>query len=192
MIIISIPKYIKINDDRGDYTTFEIHTAKPGGTSVIEKRYSNFRKLDKKLREIGIDTPHLPPKTLMNKSAKLLESRRKGLERYLQTLVDFNVEEDVFGILSEFLETHLPTSLPYRPRGASSADELETDEATYPQTTHQSVLLFTNDPVMQFYTGKGTAFLDDWNSIPDTVIRGAMDGLYKDDSSDSPWLSNDS
>lgn len=185
MIRISIPKYIKVNDERGDYTTFEIHTAKPGGTSVIEKRYSNFRKLDKKLREIGIDTPHLPPKTLMNRSSKLLESRRKGLEVYLQTIVDVHIYEDVFGILSEFVETHLPTSLPCRPRNISSADELDAEEATHLQTTHQSVLLFTEDPVMRFYQREGN-FLEDWNCISDTVIRGVMDGLFKDDNSLTP------
>lgn len=179
MIRISIPRYIKINDERGDFTTFEIHTAKPGGTSVIEKRYSSFRKLDKQIREIGVDTPHLPPKTLMNRSSKLLETRRKGLEYYLQTVVDQHIDQDVYGILSEFLETNLPTTLPCRPRNNSSADELDAEEQTQPQTTHQSVMLFTDDPVLKFYQ-RGGNFIQDWNRIPDTVIKGVMDGLFKE------------
>jgi len=177
MIIISIPRYVKINDERGEFTAFEVHVAKPGGTVVVEKRYSHFAKLDKRLRKIGVDTPNLPPKTLMNKGSKLLETRRDGLERFLQKLVGI-VDEEVYGMLSEFLETQLPTALPSRPRAASSADELDAEEYS-PQITHQSVLLFSEDPVMHFYQREGN-FLEDWNSIPDTVIRGAMAGIYEE------------
>jgi hypothetical protein len=174
MIVISIPKYSKIKDEKGEYTAFEVHVAKPGASSVIEKRYSHFSKLDKRLRKI-IYTPNLPPKTLMNKGSKLLETRREGLERYLQALIG---TIEVYDILSEFLETHLPTSTPSRAGTTSAVYDMDTEDYASPHTTHQNLLLFTKDPVIRFYEREGN-FIADWNCIPDTVIRGVLAGIYE-------------
>lgn len=175
MIIISIPRYRKVRDDKGEYTVFEIHVARPGASNVVEKRYSHFSKLDKTLRKI-IYTPNLPPKTLMNKGSKLLETRREGLERYLQELIG---TFEIYDILSEFLETRLPTTSPSRPR-TTSADDLDAEGYAVPQVTHQNLLHFTKDPVISFYQ-RDKNFIEDWNCIPDAVIRGVLAGIYADE-----------
>lgn len=183
MIIISVPRYRKVRDDKAEYTVFEVHVAKPGATNVVEKRYSHFSKLDKRLRKI-IFTPNLPPKTLMNKGSKLLETRREGLERYLQELIG---TVEIYDILSEFLETRLPTTTPTRPR-TTSADDLDAEDYAIPQITHQNLLHFTKDPVINYYQ-KDKNFIEDWNCIPDTVIRGVIAGIYENNENNGTILS---
>ncbi|EDO46056.1 predicted protein [Nematostella vectensis] len=174
MIRISIPKYRKIRDESGEYTVFEIRVARPGGQAMVERRYSEFSKFNKKLREI-IEPPTLPPKTILNKSSRLLEARREGLEYYLQNLIGIY---EVYGLLGEFLDMVLPTATPSRSR-TSSIDDVDAEVDYVSQPTHQNLLLFTKDLVMEYF-GNGENGCMDRNSLPDTVIKGVLDGLYGD------------
>ena len=62
-------------------------TTETGNYFRLEKRYSAFHSLNKHCKKSGIQyLAEFPPKTIRNTSAKVLESRRKGLEHFIQSL----------------------------------------------------------------------------------------------------------
>ena len=175
MIIISVPQFLQVEDEKGDkFTAFEIHILKPGGQKIIEKRYKQFDELDEKIRRILPFAPKLPPKRVLNKSNKFLEHRREKLELYLQELIEKYLEV-AHQLLTEFLETTLPVCLSAR---ASSADELDAeDEVSARKTTHQRVVCFTHDPFISQASrfGESSHFK---SLLPDVVVEGVCLGLY--------------
>ncbi|KAM3133073.1 WD repeat and FYVE domain-containing protein 2 [Paramecium bursaria] len=74
---------------------------------LLDKRYSQFEELNKKLQEMFQNLPQLPKKSFITvfvgKSKEELEDRRVGLDTYLKNLI---VRKDIFNcqILREFLE----------------------------------------------------------------------------------------
>ena len=62
-------------------------TTQTGHYYRVERRYSAFHSLNKQAKKLGLVTPEFPPKRIRNTSAKVLESRRKGLEHFIQVSV---------------------------------------------------------------------------------------------------------
>ncbi|XP_048449558.1 sorting nexin-24 [Rhincodon typus] len=62
---------------------FKIEVLMSGRKHIVEKRYSEFHALHKKLKN-SIKTPEMPSKHVRNWVPKVLEQRRHGLEAYLQ------------------------------------------------------------------------------------------------------------
>ncbi|RMB97155.1 hypothetical protein DUI87_26439 [Hirundo rustica rustica] len=62
---------------------FKIEVLMSGRKHFVEKRYSEFHALHKKLKKF-IRTPEIPSKHVRNWVPKVLEQRRQGLELYLQ------------------------------------------------------------------------------------------------------------
>ncbi|ELK11598.1 Sorting nexin-24, partial [Pteropus alecto] len=62
---------------------FKIEVLMNGRKHFVEKRYSEFHALHKKLKKC-IKTPEIPSKHVRNWVPKVLEQRRQGLETYLQ------------------------------------------------------------------------------------------------------------
>ncbi|XP_010157221.1 PREDICTED: sorting nexin-22, partial [Eurypyga helias] len=62
---------------------FKIEVLMNGRKHFVEKRYSEFHALHKKLKKF-IRTPEIPSKHVRNWVPKVLEQRRHGLELYLQ------------------------------------------------------------------------------------------------------------
>ncbi|XP_043916691.1 sorting nexin-24 isoform X1 [Protopterus annectens] len=119
---------------------FKIEVLVSGRKHVIEKRYSEFYTLHKKLKKF-MKTPEMPSKHVRNWIPKVLEQRRQGLELYLQTVIMEN--EELPKVLIEFLNIrHLP-SLP-KAESCGSFDETESEESS--KLSHQPVLLFLRDP----------------------------------------------
>ncbi|XP_023571154.1 sorting nexin-24 isoform X3 [Octodon degus] len=81
---VSIPsfRYEESDLERG-YTVFKIEVLMNGRKHFVEKRYSEFHALHKKLKKC-IKTPEIPSKHVRNWVPKVLEQRRQGLEMYLQ------------------------------------------------------------------------------------------------------------
>ncbi|XP_034869887.1 sorting nexin-24 isoform X4 [Mirounga leonina] len=77
-------RYEESDLERG-YTVFKIEVLMNGRKHFVEKRYSEFHALHKKLKKC-IKTPEIPSKHVRNWVPKVLEQRRQGLETYLQTL----------------------------------------------------------------------------------------------------------
>ena len=82
-------------------------TTQTGHYYRVERRYSAFHSLNKQAKKLGLGPlSEFPPKRIRNTSAKVLESRRKGLEHFIQSLARV---QPVPQLLLSFLE--LPASL---------------------------------------------------------------------------------
>ncbi|XP_044914135.1 sorting nexin-24 isoform X3 [Felis catus] len=68
---------------RCHHQVFKIEVLMNGRKHFVEKRYSEFHALHKKLKKC-IKTPEIPSKHVRNWVPKVLEQRRQGLETYLQ------------------------------------------------------------------------------------------------------------
>uniref|UniRef100_A0A2K5NJ44 Sorting nexin 24 n=1 Tax=Cercocebus atys TaxID=9531 RepID=A0A2K5NJ44_CERAT len=130
---------------------FKIEVLMNGRKHFVEKRYSEFHALHKKLKKC-IKTPEIPSKHVRNWVPKVLEQRRQGLETYLQAVILEN--EELPKLFLDFLNVrHLP-SLPK----AESCGKL----------SHQPVLLFLRDPYV----------LPAASDFPNVVIEGVLHGIF--------------
>jgi len=77
------------------HTVYQVEVTTASGSYFrVERRYSAFHSLHKECRKrygsgtasAGRILPEFPPKKLRNLSARVLESRRTGLEHYIQAL----------------------------------------------------------------------------------------------------------
>ncbi|XP_077609137.1 sorting nexin-24 [Crocuta crocuta] len=133
-----------------------------GRKHFVEKRYSEFHALHKKLKKC-IKTPEIPSKHVRNWVPKVLEQRRQGLETYLQAVILEN--EELPKLFLDFLNVrHLP-SLP-KAESCGSFDETESEESS--KLSHQPVLLFLRDPFV----------LPAASDFPNVVIEGVLHGIF--------------
>ena len=67
-------------------TVYQVEvTTQTGHYYRAERRYSAFHSLNKQAKKLGLGPlSEFPPKRIRNTSAKVLESRRKGLEHFIQ------------------------------------------------------------------------------------------------------------
>uniref|UniRef100_H0WRG9 Sorting nexin 24 n=1 Tax=Otolemur garnettii TaxID=30611 RepID=H0WRG9_OTOGA len=143
-------------------TVFKIEVLMNGRKHFVEKRYSEFHALHKKLKKC-IKTPEIPSKHVRNWVPKVLEQRRQGLETYLQAVILEN--EELPKLFLDFLNVrHLP-SLP-KAESCGSFDETESEESS--KLSHQPVLLFLRDPYV----------LPAASDFPNVVIEGVLHGIF--------------
>ncbi|XP_015705546.1 sorting nexin-24 isoform X2 [Coturnix japonica] len=155
-------RYEESELERG-YTVFKIEVLMSGRKHFVEKRYSEFHALHKKLKKC-IRTPEIPSKHVRNWVPKVLEQRRQGLELYLQTVILEN--EELPKIFLDFLNVrHVPT-LP-KAESCGSFDETESEESS--KLSHQPVLLFLRDP---YVLPKAN------DDFPNVVIEGILHGIF--------------
>ncbi|XP_025288953.1 sorting nexin-24 isoform X1 [Vulpes vulpes] len=148
--------------DLGDFRVFKIEVLMNGRKHFVEKRYSEFHALHKKLKKC-IKTPEIPSKHVRNWVPKVLEQRRQGLETYLQAVILEN--EELPKLFLDFLNVrHLP-SLP-KAESCGSFDEPESEESS--KLSHQPVLLFLRDPYV----------LPAASDFPNVVIEGVLHGIF--------------
>ncbi|XP_025021816.1 sorting nexin-24 isoform X2 [Python bivittatus] len=119
---------------------FKIEVLMNGRKHFVEKRYSEFHALHKKLKKF-IRTPEIPSKHVRNWVPKVLEQRRQGLEFYLQSIVLEN--EELPKMFLDFLNVRHFPSLP-KAESCGSFEETESEESS--KLSHQPVLLFLRDP----------------------------------------------
>ncbi|XP_023331722.1 sorting nexin-22-like [Eurytemora carolleeae] len=68
------------------HTVYQVEvTTSSGSYTRVERRYSAFLSLHKDCRKYYCTEP-FPPKRIRNTTARVLESRRAGLEHYIQSL----------------------------------------------------------------------------------------------------------
>ena len=165
---ISIRSFHRIFDEIGKYyTVYEVNVAKPGGTKIVSKRYSEFYKLNKILKEKrklprGIE---FPPKIIIP-SISTKEERCRKLEKYMQIL---SGEDPIPTEVLSFLGISV-TSQPVVPNeGYSSCEELLSDFAS--KSTHQPIMGFLKDPFVGEQSGE---------LLSDTLLHGVLDALYED------------
>lgn len=162
-VLIPSFRYEESDLEPKGYTVFKIEVLVSGRKHFVEKRYSEFHALHKKLKKF-IRTPEIPSKHVRNWVPKVLDQRRQGLEQYLQSIITEN--EELPKIFLDFLNIrHLP-SLP-KTESYGSFDETESEESS--KLSHQPVLQFLRDPYVL-----PTANDD----FPDVVIEGVLHGIF--------------
>uniref|UniRef100_A0A669QHW7 Sorting nexin 24 n=2 Tax=Phasianus colchicus TaxID=9054 RepID=A0A669QHW7_PHACC len=145
------------------FQVFKIEVLMSGRKHFVEKRYSEFHALHKKLKKC-IRTPEIPSKHVRNWVPKVLEQRRQGLELYLQTVILEN--EELPKIFLDFLNVRHVPSLP-KAESCGSFDETESEESS--KLSHQPVLLFLRDP---YVLPKAN------DNFPNVVIEGILHGIF--------------
>ncbi|XP_070598961.1 sorting nexin-24 isoform X2 [Erythrolamprus reginae] len=157
-------RLLAVNLSDGFYfQVFKIEVLMNGRKHFVEKRYSEFHALHKKLKKF-IRTPEIPSKHVRNWVPKVLEQRRQGLEFYLQSIVFEN--EELPKMFLDFLNVRHFPSLP-KAESCGSFEETESEESS--KLSHQPVLLFLRDPYVL-----PTANDD----FPNVVIEGILHGLF--------------
>ncbi|CAD6196177.1 unnamed protein product [Caenorhabditis auriculariae] len=98
---VTIPSYHNINDSIERYVVYDLHMA---GRHLGSRRYSEFVDLHSALKKEFIDFvfPKLPGKWPFHLSEQQLDSRRRGLEQYLERVCSVRVIADS-DIMQEFL-----------------------------------------------------------------------------------------
>ncbi|CAB4039526.1 Sorting nexin-24 [Paramuricea clavata] len=171
VIKIDIPRFERVIEPTGkDYTVYKVVIAKAGGTKEIEKRYSEFDKLQRRLNKSDQLPRNIefPPKTFIFNSGSIKEERRRKLRIFLQQLCDLNpIPEEVLAFLgiSQPVQSNLTNSKIIDTY--SSSEDLLDSSTSY---THQSLLAFTNDPYI----------FDHEQSQDDILLKGILDGIYED------------
>lgn len=173
VIKIDIPRFERVIDATGkDYTVYKVVIAKAGGTKEVEKRYSEFDKLHKRLNKTEQIPRNIefPPKRIISGSASTKEERRGKLRKFLQQLCDLNpIPEEVLAFLgiSQPIQSNLTNS---RINGNYSSSEDLLDSVG--NSTHLPLLGFTsvfeNVQISQ----------DDLTSEDNILIQGILDGVY--------------
>eukprot|EP00073_Rattus_norvegicus_P041201 XP_008770375.1 PREDICTED: sorting nexin-24 isoform X3 [Rattus norvegicus] len=87
---LAVCSWIQEEESHGEQV-FKIEVLMNGRKHFVEKRYSEFHALHKKLKKC-IKTPEIPSKHVRNWVPKVLEQRRQGLETYLQAVILENEE----------------------------------------------------------------------------------------------------
>ncbi|KAM8961897.1 sorting nexin-24 [Pelodytes ibericus] len=151
------------NDLERGYTVFRIEVLVNGRRHFVEKRYSEFHALHKKLKK-NIKTPEIPSKHVRNWIPKVLEQRRQGLESYLQAVIFEN--EELPKIFLEFLNVRHMPSLP-KAESCCSIDDIDSEDTS--KLSHQPVLLFLRDPYVLPAANDNAA---------NVVIEGVLHGIF--------------
>ena len=135
-------------------------TTQTGHYYRVERRYSAFHSLNKQAKKLGLGPlSEFPPKRIRNTSAKVLESRRKGLEHFIQSLAKV---QPCPQLLLSFLE--LPASLYSVTRVGERVGVRETSAGEQSYTT--SVIGYPEDP----YLAESDESNDMWSMITEGNI----------------------
>ena len=82
-------RHVEHLDPAKSHTVYQVEVTnkQTGNYYRVERRYSAFHSLNKQCKKSGYQhLAEFPPKRIRNTSAKVLESRRKGLEHFIQSL----------------------------------------------------------------------------------------------------------
>ncbi|KYN45120.1 Sorting nexin-24 [Trachymyrmex septentrionalis] len=142
----------------------EVLESKTGTRHFIERRYSEFSALHRKLKKDNSDIAPFPPKRVRNSHPKVLEQRRAALELYIQkTLSLLATKQQVLNFLG--IESQEAT---FHHRIHKAADN---SAHNHPNTLgHHPVLTFHCDPYV---------LADSTSSLSDVVTNGVLLGIYK-------------
>uniref|UniRef100_A0A7M4EC37 Sorting nexin 22 n=1 Tax=Crocodylus porosus TaxID=8502 RepID=A0A7M4EC37_CROPO len=167
------------------HRVFKVEVLYNGRKHTVEKRYSEFHALHKRIKKL-CKVPDFPPKRVPNWMTKVLEQRRQGLEVYIQGVVYYNEElpkevldflklrhgyQDPKGSSLAFLLTHRPVLSFYKdPYILHPATREPVGMLYWGQTTSPATFPLSTPPLIP-----SSCFSD---LLPDTVLSGVLQGLY--------------
>ncbi|KAJ6664120.1 hypothetical protein lerEdw1_008335 [Lerista edwardsae] len=134
-------------------TVFKVEVLCNGRKHAVEKRYSEFHALHKRIKK-RCKVPEFPPKRVPNWMSKVLEQRRQGLEAYLQGILLYNRE-----LPKELLDFLKLWQFQRDPKDSNPSCLL----------SHRPVISFHSDTFM---------LSSPTDLLPDTVLAGVLQGLY--------------
>ncbi|XP_062998321.1 sorting nexin-22 isoform X2 [Elgaria multicarinata webbii] len=147
-------------------TVFKVDILCNGRKHSIEKRYSEFCALHKRIKK-RCQVPDFPPKRVPNWMTKVLEHRRQGLEAYLQGVLLYN--RKLPKELLDFLKLwHFQQDSEAGSLESLGGFSLQDANPSY-LLSHRPVISFRNDP----YTRPSST-----GPLPDTILSGVLQGLY--------------
>ncbi|XP_054858139.1 sorting nexin-22 isoform X2 [Eublepharis macularius] len=148
------------------HTVFKVDVLCNGRKHTLEKRYSEFLALHKRIKK-RCKVPDFPPKRVPNWMAKVMEQRRQGLEAYLQGILLYNRElpKDLLDFLKlwQFQQDSKDSHL------GSLEDFALQDISPGCLLSHRPVVSYHSDPYM---------LPSSTDSFPDVVLSGVLQGLY--------------
>ncbi|XP_075432085.1 sorting nexin-22 isoform X3 [Ascaphus truei] len=146
-------------------TVFVVDVLWNGRRHTLERRYSEFHTLHKRLKK-SCKVPDFPPKRLADWKCKVQERRRQGLEAYIQGVLWYN--QDVPKELLDFLKLkHFQQS--HETCSSESLADSAAEESRS-QLTHRAVLGFYTDLYV---------FPPDTDALENAVIQGVLQGFYQ-------------
>ncbi|XP_044018705.1 sorting nexin-22-like [Aphidius gifuensis] len=149
------------------YYVYSIQVTEPnsGILYVIERRYSEFNSLHRKLKKKETNIAPFPPKKLRNSQLQVLEQRRAALELYLQKMLQLSTTKqqvlEFLGITGKKKTSEMINS--------NRMNEINENNSNV-EIGHYPIVTFTCDPYLT--TKKRT-------SLPDIVTQGVLLGIYK-------------
>ncbi|XP_034934119.1 sorting nexin-24-like [Chelonus insularis] len=152
--------------------TIQVTDSTTGVKYSIEKRYSAFNALHRKLKK-ETDTVPFPPKRVRNCHPKVLEQRKAALEFYIQKMLQLSMtKQQVLEFLG--IEGAKGTSKMISRRFDGKRNNGNgTNMHSASEIGHHPVITFKCDPYVN---------ADSKSSLPDIVIQGALLGIYKSES----------
>lgn len=147
-----------------------------GEVTRTEKRFSEFYDLYRKLSKMYGTKYNFPAKHVLNRDNRVLESRRIGLESYLQMMLQ-DYEEEIPQLLLDFLQLDIVYDDELLQNGDETlADRVEQNDLTdaHHQTNLQSMITFQKDVYLE-PTAQEHAEEKILSSI---VIQGTLQAIY--------------
>ncbi|XP_058012452.1 sorting nexin-22 [Ahaetulla prasina] len=148
------------------HTVFKVEIMCNGRKHCVEKRYSEFYALHKRIKR-SYQVPDFPPKRVPKWMVKVLQQRRAGLEAYLQGVILQN--QTLPKELLHFLKLWQGQQEPHVAWDENSSLQ---DFSPLDQLSHRPGVSFHSDPyVLPSSTGL----------LPDIILSGVLQGLYAQD-----------
>jgi len=170
---VMIPNYRNMMERDKNYTVYCIEVIFNGNVKLLQKRYSEFYDMYKKLQKVIFVKMSFPPKRVLNKDHKVLESRRKGLESYLQALLQ-EVQENIPERLQKFLEIE-DIDFSDDELVAEHSDGDEDNTKVHNSQHHQSMVCFDKNVFLHATVEE----MDAEKHLPDIVMKGCLDCIYQ-------------
>ncbi|XP_026539877.1 sorting nexin-22 [Notechis scutatus] len=148
------------------HTVFKVEILCNGRKHCVEKRYSEFYALHKRIKRT-CQVPDFPPKRVPKWMVKVLQQRRAGLEAYLQGVILQN--QTLPKELLHFLKLWQGQQEPHLGWDADSSFQ---DFSPCAQLSHRPGVSFHSDP----YVLPSSTDL-----LPNIILIGVLQGLYTQD-----------
>ncbi|KAM4675610.1 sorting nexin-22 [Discoglossus pictus] len=147
------------------HTVFKVDVLCNGRRHTLDRRYSEFHALHKRLKKT-CKVPDFPPKRVPNWMSRVQEQRRQGLEAYIQGVLWYN--QDVPKELLDFLKLkHFPQS--NKNCSLESLTDI-TPEDNSSQLTHQAAVGYCKDLYV---------LPPDTDILENIVLQGVLQGIYQ-------------
>eukprot|EP00118_Oscarella_pearsei_P012386 m.90983 g.90983 ORF g.90983 m.90983 type:complete len:187 (+) comp36673_c0_seq14:64-624(+) len=180
---VSIPSTRLIESE--GFTVYHLRVVYKETNQIVNRRYSEFFELYRKLRKVVKPHPDFPSKRWIKKTdPKVVEYRRKGLESYIQDLAGLKPDHE---LVLKFLNLRKPikesASLVFQGANEVVADQMD-GQVAVKRCSHVPLVYFSTDDVRQtnevsngFAHRFDMAEVDGGRTLPDIVLGGIIVGL---------------